>query len=468
MARIQLLLTAVASLVPACAGVGESDIEQHATFYAAEGRRCNPNMCILFTAQDSDHDGVADVDELAAGTNPHDPLSYPAVIDLAKLMVAHQLPTFEIGNSLMVLLPTKDANGLPVFGGEGMLASRKSSLETAGIIVPARIDISRGFTMGRTAESRQMSFGQLFTAFGRPANATIPVRLLADAIGSGPSADWSVTTQEVTGTSGFSGLEGTLVGKTTQGERVTGTWFDYGDRMQFEVHANTGEFHQKITIEKDAAGNITTTTLTTTLIELRVGPLGESRDWKQVRITTVTSPHGRRVTTTRVEWFTILVNGEKDLTGYRETTEVYEPGEDHDHGSQPADDPPPGGHDPNGGDDPSHTYIDPEAAEHSGIITATPEGMRTALRVVGAAVLVVQNDNDPLSNYEVPPTGIHDKYGPIALYGGDDESAVFGVTPAFVRVPQPEYDPNLTEQKPPLTAPPDGGCLNCYQPPLMP
>jgi hypothetical protein len=85
----------------------------------------------------------------------------------------------------------------------------------------------------------------------------------------------------------------------------------------------------------------------------------------------------------------------------------------------------------------------------------------------------VQNDNNPLSNYEVPPTGIHDAWGPIALYGGDPDNTYsvvggFGITPAFVRVPRPEYDPNLSEQKPPMDAPPDGpGCLYCAQPPAQ-
>lgn len=98
--------------------------------------------------------------------------------------------------------------------------------------------------------------------------------------------------------------------------------------------------------------------------------------------------------------------------------------------------------------------------------------MHTAITKLGATILVVQNDNDPLSNYEVPPTGIHDSYGPIALYGGDPENMVaygsFGVTAAFLRVPQPEYDPHLTEQKPPMDAPLDDTCLYCYQPPIAP
>lgn len=451
MQRISLLL---ATLLPSCATdvVSTATNQAASTAYLAESRRCDPSFCIIFTAQDSDHDGVADADEIAAGTDPHDPLKYPTLVTLAKLMAAHELPTFEIGNSMMMLLPTRDANGLPVFGGEASLPARKSGLETAGIKTPDGIDIARGFTMSRTAASHEISFGQLFTAFGREKEGAMPLRLFADAIGVSPNGAWSIS-------------DGKIEGKTPSGAYLGGAWSKSGFTVQ------GGGFVQSVAMSRDSEGNLTTVTQVARDLG---GPFATR---KETTVINTTSSDGRWSTTT-TQTDTTQTN-EKGTTTQRgnprldfcwdgSCTSVPEPSDppkDVPPADEPEDtDPPPDdGGDHGDDEDATHGYIDPDATEQTGIITANLDGMRTAIAKLGSTILVVQNDNDPLSSYEIPPGGIHDAYGPIALYGGDPDSASFGITPAFVRVPQPEYDPRMTEQLPPMDAPPDGTCVYCYQ-----
>jgi hypothetical protein len=484
MQRIPLLLTAL-SLVPSCTTeLASNTTEQHASKpYLAESRRCDPNFCILFTAEDSDHDGVADVDEIAAGTDPNDPLKYPTMIDLAKLMAAHQLPTFEKGASLMVLLPTRDANGLPLYGGDALLPARKSGLETAGIKTPAGIDISRGFTMSRTMLSNEMSFGQLFTAFGREKEGAIPVRLLADAVGWSPTGQWDISTQTVKGIDGVGQTYGSLTG-TWNGQDINGTFSSGGGKDFFQVWNKDNSFRQTVEITKDSAGNITTKTVTTFGMT-REGEAGTYKKWTTTTTTSEVSADKRHsATTTQSTTTEVLTNGTKIVRPEKPVTTVCDDGSCEvmpidDKGTEvPDPDPVPDPQDPEYPDDPddpgsAYAYIDPQAAESGGLVTANLDGMSTAIAKLGSTILVVQNDNNPLSNYEVPPTGIHDAWGPIALYGGDPDNTYsvvggFGITPAFVRVPRPEYDPNLSEQKPPMDVPPEGpGCLYCAQPPAQ-
>lgn len=445
MQRIPLLL-ATLSLLPSCATEVVTTHTQAATAYAVEGRRCDPSFCILFEASDSDRDGVADDDEIAAGTDPNDPSKYPTMIDLARLMAKHELPTWELGNSLMVLVPTRDANGLPIFGGEAALPGRKSGLETAGIKTPDGLDLSRGFTMARTAENNELSFGQLFTAFGREDKGTMPVRLLADAIGWDPSADWTITNKELGDVDGPSSAGGSLEARRAgTGEELGGRWSIDGNKSSFSVWNEDGSFQQTVDIVRNPDGSTTAKTTT------KVHPENsEPGTWDVDTTETTTSKDGNLSVSHSSSERVKCEEGGSCVPDPAPHSDADDYGTDNDHGG----------------------YMDPEAAEHSGVITATPGGMASAISKLQTTVRVMPNDNDPTATYEVPPTGIHDHYGPIALYGGDPESTYvtggFGLTPAFVRVPQPEYDPNLQEQKPPMTAPPDGTCLYCFQPPAKP
>jgi hypothetical protein len=69
-------------------------------------RVCDPTACyIAWRATDSDHDGVSDADELMAGTDPHDPRSRPGLEIVVELASARELPSFEAGLGSFVLFP---------------------------------------------------------------------------------------------------------------------------------------------------------------------------------------------------------------------------------------------------------------------------------------------------------------------------------------------------------------------------
>ncbi|MEU8005278.1 thrombospondin type 3 repeat-containing protein [Catellatospora sp. NPDC049111] len=71
-------------------------------------RLCDPTGCyVSWRAYDSDRDGVCDVDEVAAGTDPHDPASRPPLRHVAELAASRALPTFEYGVGGFVLFPAE-------------------------------------------------------------------------------------------------------------------------------------------------------------------------------------------------------------------------------------------------------------------------------------------------------------------------------------------------------------------------
>ncbi|MFD0593272.1 thrombospondin type 3 repeat-containing protein [Catellatospora coxensis] len=71
-------------------------------------RLCDPTGCyVAWRAYDSDRDGVCDADEVAAGTDPHDPASRPPLRHVAELAAGRALPTFEYGVGGFVLFPAE-------------------------------------------------------------------------------------------------------------------------------------------------------------------------------------------------------------------------------------------------------------------------------------------------------------------------------------------------------------------------
>jgi hypothetical protein len=121
-------------------------------------RTCDESACLVaWAVLDSDHDGVSDGDERAAGTDPYDANSRPPMQHLADLMVARELPSFEAGRATFLAIPAEIMamrgheadNPLDAFP----LGGRKDALSRLGIsaetMAAAGVDPSRtGFSLG--------------------------------------------------------------------------------------------------------------------------------------------------------------------------------------------------------------------------------------------------------------------------------------------------------------------------------
>ncbi len=69
-------------------------------------RLCDTSACyVAWNVVDSDHDGVADADELMAGTNPFDPLSHPSLPVFVELAEKYALPSYQAGLGAFFVFP---------------------------------------------------------------------------------------------------------------------------------------------------------------------------------------------------------------------------------------------------------------------------------------------------------------------------------------------------------------------------
>lgn len=101
-------------------------------------RLCDPTGCyVAWRVVDSDHDGVADADELMAGTDPHDARSRPGLEVVVEVALSRQLPSFEAGLGAFLAVPeeiikAREAVGMDVLGAFDM-GSRRDKLHHFGL-----------------------------------------------------------------------------------------------------------------------------------------------------------------------------------------------------------------------------------------------------------------------------------------------------------------------------------------------
>lgn len=440
-------------------------VNQAATYTLRESRACDVNFCILHVENDSDGDGIADDDERAAGTDPNDRSSYPRVDDLATLVSSHALPSFEIGNSMLVLLPTVDENGLPVFGGDVWLPNRRSALERAGLEVPSTINLGRGVTIARTLKDNNLSFEQLFTALGG-GSPLEPARLLADSIawiGGGVPLHPDDVHETPTFTDVKAGVsQGKIHVDASPYTQLDGSYQVTPGFRSSELTNHDGSFRQ-IVLETGTDHDFSSRTVLT--YRKYKDNLGNDVDVKVDD--TTTNSHGI-LTRTKITTTTKSRNGvvepttvNKEVTTYDPITRTHEPEPDADDGDDKSHEPEP----TEEGDDKNHEnengYRDPE---YTGYYPLSPQTMNAVLVSLGSKIRVVPRDNNPIDSYTFNPIGLGNKYGPIALYGEGTEDR-YGMSPSFIHLPAApaDYNPYLVEQLPPRDAPPDNTCLYCFQ-----
>ncbi len=88
---------------------------------AGDPLHCDQGVCLKYVASlleiaDSDGDGFSDADEKAAGSNPEDPDSHPAMLDVLDLVAHGELPSFEKRFSQVVILPEALPDGTKLDG----------------------------------------------------------------------------------------------------------------------------------------------------------------------------------------------------------------------------------------------------------------------------------------------------------------------------------------------------------------
>jgi len=106
-------------------------------------------VCLAYAAllADKDQDGIADIDEEAAGTDPADWGSAPKVDELTAYIGKGALPSFELGFSEVIVLPETLPDGTPLIkDAAAALAGRTSALERMG--VAGKLLDQYGFDLG--------------------------------------------------------------------------------------------------------------------------------------------------------------------------------------------------------------------------------------------------------------------------------------------------------------------------------
>lgn len=135
---LSLAATGIAAALLALTGL-------HGSPAAATGSggplHCDGGVCLRYDSlvlaeDDVDGDGFTDADENAAGTDPRDPTSHPAVLDVLEMVGAEKLPSFEGGLSEVVVLPETLPDGTKLTDQAGL----ESLAAALGGLAPSRAE----------------------------------------------------------------------------------------------------------------------------------------------------------------------------------------------------------------------------------------------------------------------------------------------------------------------------------------
>lgn len=139
---VALLLATTITVLCTPAAADERDRPRERTEDAALRvvRLCDASGCYYaHHVVDSDDDGVADADEIVAGSDPYDPRLRPTLREVVELIGAHALPSFEVGLGKVIVNPKDMQQHVEAWiGGDALQAAfpleeRKSALERLGV-----------------------------------------------------------------------------------------------------------------------------------------------------------------------------------------------------------------------------------------------------------------------------------------------------------------------------------------------
>jgi hypothetical protein len=413
---------------------------------------CDPNVCLIHRCRDSDTDGICDADELSLETDPTNHFDRPDFRDVLRKLGDRELPSFQEGQSMVIVLPTVGPDGQAVFGGEAMLPARHDLLKQIGVELPAGgPDLTDGLMLVRSLESANV------VEFHRPPWTEIQP----------PSADTTRDSGTAESTMGAA-LQGMFVDNfkfqsmsSNEGYRFSTFTFSDGYGRQWTGSSQTGptssstkvETHEKNNLDSyefDKVVNVNTTvsdggntTTTITTMTHYVSPDGKQKSTHTYKKTKYTSSDGTEH----------VVQTEKD--GVVQETQWWHDG--FEKGEQEPDSAP--------GDFPEPTpeetgaaHSDPDYIEY----TASPEAIEAALVMRAGPVRIV----DPLSGEgeETFIPGIEtNSIGPISLFAPD--AAGTSITdPMFIHMPfDGDYDPNGQEAPTSEKMTQNGKCIYCNQ-----
>lgn len=412
---------------------------------------CDQRACLIHRAVDLDGDGVADIDELALGTDPDRLTSRPTLDELFRTLP--ELPTLRDGSSMLLVLPAFTPFGNEVFGGEVMLAARQSMLERMGIdlgdeLVP---DLKNGFTLTRSIDdANAVEFAVppwLVPAVPGP-DTTMDAGVAGAAMkGHGPASDFvihSASMDDVFAYAQFSYRDehDIVWNVTTQ----SSPGYSSATATAHEDDVFGGSYDQEIDVTQHSDGYGTETT---TKSSLRwSNGAGQSGTSSKTVIDQQSVDHK--------QWYHHTEMERSDGTTISATTMCSEGA----CGEQPTGEQPTPPQPVDDGSEPDTAYVDPDYMEYS----PSPEVMDAAIALHQGPVMTV-NPLDADEQYlQFDATGMfgHDK-GDIVFFANDGYSTTSD--PIIAHMP-PAGDP---AEGPPEEGPaPDDGykngqCIYCNQ-----